>query len=270
MNSTPSATSTARAAQDSRVFRLLARIGYVVLGILHILIGAIAISIAVGGGGEDADQGGALQQIQQNPGGVFLLWLIVLGLVALAIWQIAEAVIERDPDTKKKWGHRIKFLGTAAAYLAIAGTALVYALGGQSQSSESSQSFSARLLAAPAGVALLVLVGLIVGAVGVAFVVRGITKAFTKHLDLPAGPTRKGIIVFGVVGYIAKGIAVAVAGILFIVAALAHDPEAAGGLDAALRTLAGLPFGAAILWTVGAGLALYGLFCFARARYAKM
>ncbi|KJQ56025.1 DUF1206 domain-containing protein [Microbacterium sp. SA39] len=270
MNTTHSASSTARAAQDSKVFRVLARVGYVVLGILHILIGAIAISIAVGGGGENADQGGALEKIQQNPGGVFLLWLIVLGLVALAIWQIAEAIVERDPDTKKKWGHRIKFLGTAAAYLAIAATALVYALGGQSQSSDSTQSFSARLLSAPAGVALLVLVGLIVAAVGVAFVVRGITRAFTKHLDLPAGKARKGIIAFGVAGYIAKGIAVVVAGILFVVAALTHDPEKAGGLDAALRSLAELPFGAVILWAVGAGLALYGLFCFARARYARM
>lgn len=270
MNSHNSAESTARAAQDSQVFRVLARIGYVVLGILHILIGAIAISITTGGGGENADQGGALQQIQQNPGGVFLLWLIVLGLLALAIWQIAEAVVERDPDTKKKWGHRIKFLGTAAAYIAIAGTALVYALGGQSQSSDSSQSLSARLLAAPAGVALLVLVGLIVAGIGVAFVVRGITRGFTKTLDLPAGTARKGIVAFGIAGYIAKGIAVGVAGILFVVAALTHDPETAGGLDAALRTLAGLPFGIAILWAVGAGLVLYGLFCFARARYAKM
>lgn len=270
MNTHHSAESTARAAQDSKIFRILARIGYVVLGILHILIGFIAISIATGGGGEDADQGGAMQQIQQNPGGVFLLWLIVLGLVALAIWQIAEAVVERDPDTKKKWGHRVKFIGTAVAYVAIAGTALVYALGGQSQSSDSSQSLSARLLAAPAGVFLLVLVGLVVTAVGVAFVVRGITRAFEKHLDLPAGTARKGIVAFGVAGYIAKGIAVAVAGILFIVAALTHDPETAGGLDAALRTLAGLPFGPFILWAVGLGLALYGLFCFARARYARM
>jgi hypothetical protein len=270
MNTTHSASSTARAAQDSTIFRVLARIGYVVLGILHILIGAIAISIAAGGGGENADQGGALEQIQQNPGGVFLLWLIVLGLVALAIWQIAEAVVERDPDTKKKWGHRIKFLGTAAAYLAVAATALVYALGGQSQSSDSTQSFSARLLAAPAGVALLVLVGLIVAAVGIAFVVRGITRAFTKHLDLPAGNARKGIIAFGVAGYIAKGIAVAAAGGLFVVAALTHDPEKAGGLDAALRGLAELPFGAVILWAVGAGLIVYGLFCFARARCASM
>ncbi|MDQ0727648.1 DUF1206 domain-containing protein [Microbacterium sp. W4I20] len=270
MNSSNSAASTARAAQDSKAFRGLARVGYAVLGILHILIGAIAISIATGGGGENADQGGALEQIQKSPAGVVLLWVIVLGLLALAVWQIAEAVVERDPDSKKKWGHRIKFLGTAGAYIAIAATALVYALGGQSQSSESSQSFSARLLAAPAGVALLVLVGLIVGAVGVAFIVRGVTQAFTKHLDLPSGTARKGIIAFGVAGYIAKGIAVAVAGILFVVAALTHDPETAGGLDAALRALAGLPFGAVILWVVGAGLALYGLFCFARARYARM
>lgn len=270
MNLTRSAASTARAAQDSTAFRVLARIGYVVLGILHILIGAIAISIATGGGGGEADQSGAMQQIQNSAAGVVLLWVIVAGLFALAIWQIAEAVVERDPDSKKKWGHRIKFIGTAVAYVAIAGTALAFALGGQSQSSESSQSLSARLLTVPAGVALLVLVGLIVGAIGIAFIVRGITRAFKKHLDLPTGATRSGIVTFGVVGYIAKGIAVAVAGVLFVIAALTHNPETAGGLDAALRTLAGLPFGVIILWLVGAGLVLYGLFCVARARYARM
>ncbi|MDP3949364.1 DUF1206 domain-containing protein [Microbacterium sp.] len=270
MNAHSSAASAARSAQDSTVFRVLARIGYVVLGILHILIGAIAVSIAMGGGGGEADQGGAMQQIQKSPAGVVLLWIIVFGLVALAIWQIAEAVVERDPDTKKKWGYRVKFIGTAVAYIAIAWTALTYALGGQSQSSESSQSFSAQLLAAPAGVAMLVLLGLVVTAIGIAFIVRGITRAFKKHLHLPAGAARSGIITLGVVGYIAKGIAVAVTGVLFVVAALTHDPETAGGLDSALRTLAGLPFGAIILWTVGAGLVLYGLFCFARARYARM
>jgi hypothetical protein len=270
MNISQSASSTAAAAQDSRAFRALARIGYVVLGILHVLIGVIAISIAIGGGGGDADQGGALAQIQQVPAGVLLLWVIVLGLFALAIWQIAEAVVERDPDSKKKWGHRAKFLGTAAAYLAIGATALVYALGGQSQSSESSQSFSARLLAVPAGVVLLVVVGLGVVAVGLAFIVRGITRAFAKSLALPAGAARSGIVAFGIAGYIAKGIAVAVAGVLFVIAAVTHDPEKAGGLDAALRSLAGLPYGVVILWAVGAGLALYGVFCFARARYARM
>jgi hypothetical protein len=262
-------TRAAQTAQESTIFRILARVGYVVLGILHILIGLIAISITAGGGG-DADQGGAMAQIQQTPAGIVLLWIIVVGLVALAAWQIAEVFVERDPDAKKKWAHRLKYIGTAGAYLAIAITGLVYALGGRSESSESSQSFSAQLLAAPGGVALLVLVGLIVSAIGVAFVARGIMRAFEKHLDLPGGVARRGIVAFGVVGYIAKGVAVAVAGVLFVVAAFTHDPEAAGGLDAALHALAGLPFGVVILWIVGAGLVLYGLFCFARARFARM
>jgi len=117
---------------------------------------------------------------------------------------------------------------------------------------------------------LLVLVGLIIFAVGVAFIIRGATRAFEKHLDLPAGSVRKGIVTFGVVGYIAKGIAVGVTGVLFVVAAVTHDPETAGGLDAALQSLAGLPFGRVILWVVAAGLIIYGVFCFARARYARM
>jgi cytochrome bd-type quinol oxidase subunit 2 len=268
-SSAASPSGAARTAQNSKAFEALARVGYVVLGILHILIGAIAISIAGGGGGE-ADQGGAIEQVKQNPAGVFLLWVIVVGLFALAIWQIAEAFLERDPDAKKKWAHRVKFIGTAIAYIAIGGTALTYALGGSSDSSESSQSLSATLLAAPAGVALLVLVGLVVAGIGVAFVVRGILKKFTKHLALPTGTARKGIVAFGVAGYVAKGIAVGVAGILFVVAAVTHDAEAAGGLDAALRALAELPYGPIILWVVGAGLVLYGLFCIARARYARM
>ncbi len=265
--STPEAA--ARATEGSTVFRTIARIGYVVLGVVHIVIGVVAISFVTGGGGE-ADQSGAMEQIRQTPVGVLLLWVIALGLSALAVWQIADAFLERDADAKKRWGHRVKFVGTAIAYLAIAWTALVYALGGQSDSSESSQSFSAKLLATPAGVVLLVVIGLIVGAIGIAFIVRGATRGFEKNLVLPEGVAAKGIVTFGVVGYVAKGIAIAVTGVLFVVAALTHHPEEAGGLDAALRSLATLPFGAVILWIVGAGLVIYGLFCFARARYARM
>jgi hypothetical protein len=263
------AKNAARTATESPAFRTIARIGYVVLGVLHIVIGAIAISVAMGGGGE-ADQGGAMEAIRDSPAGVVLLWAIVIGLVALAAWQIAEAFLARDADAKKKWGHRVKFAGTAVVYLAIAFTALVYALGGQSDSSQSSQGLSAQLMATTGGLILLVLIGLIVLAIGIAFVVRGFTRAFEKHLELPAGAVRTGIVTFGVVGYVAKGVAVAVTGVLFVVAAFTHDPEKAGGLDGALHTLAELPFGPVILWVVAAGLIIYGLFCFARARYARM
>src|SRR6187431_669354 len=94
----------ARVAQDSPVFEVLARIGYIVLGIVHIVIGVIAISIVTGRGSGEADQDGAMEQIRDTPIGVLLLWIITLGLAALAIWQITEAILERNPDTKQKWG----------------------------------------------------------------------------------------------------------------------------------------------------------------------
>ena len=261
---------TASAAQRSRPFRALARTGYVVLGIVHIIIGVIAISVAVGPGGGEADQSGAMEQIARLPFGVVVLWIIVLGLAALGVWQIAEAFLEHDPDTKKKWGRRVKEVGTALAYFAIGATAVVYALGGRSDSSDSTTTFSAQLLATPGGVILLVLIGLVVLGVGVAFIVRGIRKDFAKQLSLPAGKAGDGIRIFGTVGYVAKGIAVAVVGVLFVVAAFTHDPEKAGGLDSALKSLAELPFGQVILWLVGAGLVIYGVYCFARARYARL
>jgi hypothetical protein len=266
---TASGKAAASAAQNSTILRTLARIGYIVLGIVHIVIGAIAISVAQGAGGE-ADQGGAMQQVASWPFGGLLLWVIAIGLFALALWQIAQAFLERNPDTKKKWGYRVKYVGTAVAYIAIGITALVYALGGRQDSSQSSQTLSAQLLATPGGVFLLVLVGLVILGVGVAFVYRGAKRSFEKHLDLPGDPVRKGIVTFGVVGYIAKGIAVAVVGVLFVIAALTHDPEKAGGLDAALKSLVALPFGTFILWLVGAGVIIYGIYCFARARYARM
>ena len=135
------------------------------LGLLHLLIGVIAIAIATGGAGDSADQSGALQQVASAPAGLLLLWVVMVGLVALAIWQISEAIVERNPDAKKRWGSRAKYVGTAVAYAAIAGTAFTAAMGGRSESSESTQNLSASLLAAPGGVFLLVVVGLAVAAV---------------------------------------------------------------------------------------------------------
>ncbi len=265
--STP--VAAARAAQDSTLLEIVARIGYIVLGIVHNIIGVIAISVATGGRGE-ADQDGAMQQIRNTPVGGLLLGIVALGLLGLAVWQVTEAVLERDADLKRRWGYRLKYIGTAVVYLAIAWTALVYAFGGETDSSESSESFTSGMLATSAGVVVLFVIGVIVGGIGSAFVVRGVTRGFEKHLALPDGVAENGIVTFGVVGYVAKGIAIALAGSLFVIAAMTHDPDQAGGLDTALHSLAALPFGEVILWTVGAGLVIYGLFCFGRARYAKM
>lgn len=260
--------SAARTAQRSDAFRRVARAGFVVIGVVHIIIGVIAVSIATGGGG-DADQDGAMEQIRSTPIGGLLLAGVAAALIALAVWQVASGLLAAGGEAKK-WGQRVKLLGIAAAYLVIAGLALIFAFGGHVESEETSRALSTVVLAAPGGVVLLIVLGLSVAGVGIGFIVIGFTRGFEKTMDVPTGASRPGITALGVAGYIAKGIAVAVTGVLFVVAAWTQDPQKAAGLDAALRSLVELPLGRGILWCVGVGLAVYGVFSMVRARYAKM
>lgn len=261
--------SAARSASRSRPFQIGARLGYAVNGLLHILIGAIAIGIARGAGGE-ADASGALSGLAATPGGVFVLWTIVVGLAALGLWQVTEAILVPSPDPKRKWGHRAIELGKAVVYLAIAGAALGFAMGGSSDSGGDAQGLTATLLATPGGIVVLVIVGLAVCVVGGVFVVMGIGKKFTKDLTVPSGTVGRVVVGLGVVGYAAKGIALGVVGILFLVAAFTVDASESTGLDGALKALVELPFGPAILIVVAIGLIAYGLYSFVRARRARL
>lgn len=263
-----SAKGAARTAQRSDAFRRVARAGFVVIGLVHIIIGAIAVSIASGGGG-DADQDGAMEQIRSTPVGGLVLGMIAVALIALAVWQVASGLLTGGKETRK-WGMRIKLIGIAGAYLVIAGLALIFAFGGHVESEDTSRALSAVVLSAPGGIVALILLGLTVAGVGIGFIVIGFTRGFEKTMDVPTGPSRPGVIALGVAGYIAKGIAIAVTGALFVVAAWTQDPQKAAGLDAALRSLVDLPLGRAILWLVGVGLAIYGVFSMVRARFARM
>ncbi len=265
-----SATGAAAGLQRSPGFAVAARLGHAVNGLLHLLIGVVAFRLATGGGEGEADQSGALGSIAGSPGGRVLLWVVVVGLVGLGLWQLVETVLARGEDAKHTWAARAKELGKAVAYLAIAAPALRFAMGGSSDSSEQTQSLSARLLEAPGGVVLLVVLGLAVVAVGVYFGFKGATKRFRDDLAVPAGSIGRGITALGVAGYVAKGVALVAVGVLFVVGAVTADPSRATGLDGALQSLAGLPAGVAVLAITGLGLIAYGLYCGARARYAKL
>jgi hypothetical protein len=101
-------------------------------------------------------------------------------------------------------------------------------------------------------------------------IAKGARRTFKQDLTMPGGTAGRVVTVLGVVGYIAKGIAVAVVGILFIVAAVTLDAKKATGLGGALKALVSLPFGATLLVAVGVGLMAFGVYTFARARYARI
>ena len=262
------ARGSASRLQDSRALRTLARVGFAVNGLLHVLIGGIALGVAAGGGGE-ADQGGALGQLASRPGGAAVLWVVVVGLWALGLFQVLEAALVRGTD-KEAWAERAKEGGKGVAYLAVGATAFTFARGGSSDSSDQTQSLSSRLIATPGGVVLLVVLGLAVVAIGVYFVAKGIRQEFREDLVVPSGTAGRVTVALGVVGYVAKGVAIAVVGVLFAVAALTADPEEASGLDGALKALAGLPAGVVVLSVVAIGLIAFGLYSVVRARRARL
>jgi hypothetical protein len=248
-------------AGDHPLLEKGARLGYAASGVLHLLLAWVTVQLAWTSGGEQADQQGALQQVAGNGFGQVLLWVLLVGFVLLALWQATEAVA---------WGEtadRVKAAAKAVTYAVLAFTTVSVLTNQSSGGSGGSGGATSGLLSSGLGRVLVGLVGL--GVVGVAgyHVVKGWKEKFLEDLESSPSPwVRKA----GKVGYIGKGAALAVVGVLLVVAAVQADPEKAEGLDAALHTLAGLPFGAVLLTLVALGFAAYGVYAFGRARHAKV
>jgi fumarate reductase subunit D len=248
-------------AGDHPVLEAGARLGYAASGVLHLLLAWVTVQLAWTSGGEQADQQGALAQLAENGLGLALLWVLLVGFVLLALWQAAEAVAHGEA------ADRAKNAAKAITYGVLAATTLTVLLGGGSGGGGSGQATST-LLGSVGGRLLVGAVGVGVVAVGGYHVVKGWRESFLDDLRAhPAAWVRRS----GRIGYVGKGAALAVVGVLLVVAAVRSDPEQAEGLDAALHTLAGLPFGAVLLTLVALGFAGYGVYALAgRARHAAV
>ncbi|MFD1722878.1 DUF1206 domain-containing protein [Amnibacterium endophyticum] len=267
---TETARQNAEGVQQSTWFRGLARFGFAASGLVQGLVGVLAIQVAVQGGGQEADQSGALKALAQAPFGAVVVWLVAIGGLALALWLVVDGFLERGSDAKRVWKERVKAWGKAVVYGAVGVTALRTVLGASQDSSRSARQGSSTVLSLPGGQILLGLVGVGVVVIGVALVHRGVTKGFLETIRVPSGSRGRAVVVLGQVGYVARGVAIAVVGILFVVAAWRTDPGAASGLDGALRAFAGLPFGRVVLAAIGVGWIASGVYLVARARLARL
>jgi hypothetical protein len=263
------AASEAASASRSPALRMLARAGFVFIGLVHILIGFIALQIDRGQGGQ-ADQSGAIGSIASKPGGPLLLWAGLAACAALALWMLSEAVFEArsEADSKKKLQRAGGAVGKAVVFGFLAFTFAVFASGGSKNSSQSASDFTSKLMGAPGGVVLLIAVGLAIIGAGAFYAYRGVTRKFMEDLQDP-GNGRTAVEWIGTVGYAAKGVVLVVVGILIIVAAATADPSKSSGLDGGLKTLGSQPYGVFLLAAIAAGLVCYGAYSMARARYGK-
>lgn len=235
-------------------------------GVMHLLIGWIAIRIALGTGGGEASNSGALAQIAEAPGGQAMLWAGAVAFVTLGLWQVIELFLGSDEMTD-----RVKAAAKAVVYLALGVTTARFASGGGGSDSQTASGTTAGLLGSGPGKVAVTVAGIVLIGVGVYHVYKGATKKFVEDLERTGGGNvGRAIVIAGQLGYIAKGAALTILGGLVVAAVVTADPEKAGGLDAALRTVGEQPFGQVLLVLTGAGIALYGVYSIGRARYGRM
>ncbi|WP_086857844.1 DUF1206 domain-containing protein [Amycolatopsis lexingtonensis] len=259
----------AQRGEKSNTAQLLGRIGMACYGVVHLVIAYLALQVAFGDS-EQADQKGALQQIGSTAFGQVLLWVVAVGLVLFGLWQFLMAAtgyewVSGGKRTRKRIGAAAR--GVVVILLGFTAVRIATGSGGGGSSSQKQQEFTAELLKLPAGPALVVIAAAAVLGVAIAAGVKGAKKKFLEDLnttELP-GKTKRWIGGVGRVGYLAKGVVLAIVAILLAIAGFEADPNKAGGLDAALKTLAAQPFGTVLLTVVALGLAAFGAYCFGAA-----
>jgi Domain of Unknown Function (DUF1206) len=260
-------------AANSKPLEYLARAGFVCYGIIHLLFAWVAFQLAFGNSAQSGDQTGAMQKLASQPLGRFLLTVVVIGMVALALWQGLEAAIgESGHQTTRAKAERVISGVRAIVYLWLAWTGYKVLQGAASSQSKKSKSMTGQLMNSTGGRWLVALLGLVVIGIGVGLLWYGLKKKFEEHLNTGqmTFKVRKTVRRLGMAGYSAKGVAYGIVGLLLVVAAVKYDASKASGLDGALKALASQPLGPWLLSLVAIGIAAFGIYCFFQARFRQV
>ncbi|WP_214410420.1 DUF1206 domain-containing protein [Sphaerisporangium fuscum] len=262
------ARGVARQATRSRAFDRLARFGMACRGVLYALIGILALQIAFGGSGKEADKTGAVRMVAEQPFGTVVLWLLAIGFTGLALWQLSEALFG-GLEVKD----RVEAASRTVVYALVVGTVLSFLLRGSTgqSSDQKSKDLTATVMDWPGGQLIVGAVGLGIMALGAFWVYEGVTRKFRKNLRTgEMSPRVRGVVEkLGMVGYSARGVIAVAAGVFFLHAAITYDPDKAKGIDSTLRSFAGMPFGPWVLAVVALGLVLFGVYCVCEARWRR-
>ena len=278
---TPTARHKARAAKfagrkaaNSRYVDWLARAGFTARGIIYALIGILAIGVAFGDSGHQADQSGAVRVLASTAPGALLLWLLVGGFIGMALWRLSEALYGSAGPDGRKTGNRVIAGFKAVLYGFIAFGIIRYSLGLGAPKSSNNQTvdLTRTAMREPGGRILVGTVGVVLIGVGAFLAWRAFKKRFLGEIKTGemSPQTRKIVTLFGGAGGVARGIVFGAAGLFVLIAAVTARAHQAKGLDATLRAFTKTPAGPWLLVLVAVGLVIFGFYSLAEARWRRL
>lgn len=256
-----------RVAQSSG-FEWLPRAGFVARGVIYVIVGALAVEVAVGSSGTSASQQGALQTIARQPFGKVLLVAVAIGLAGYSSWRLVRAALGRGPEDSDSAFDRVAALASGLVYAALCALAIEILLG----SGGGSSGTAAGVLGWTGGTWLVGIAGIALFGVGLHQGYRGIGKDFLgdSKTEEMSPAVRDAMEWIGTFGYLARMVVFCLVGVFLVKAAVEFDPNNAVGLDGALRKLAQASYGSFLLGLIAAGLIAFGLYSVADARYRRI
>lgn len=262
MTTTNSVQDVGDKVADSQPMGWLARTGLAARGLVYLAMGWLALLVAAGGRAR-IDQRGALAEVLGAPMGTFIVIALTLGFVAYAVWRFSEAAfgVENEPGALP----RVKSFFRGLAYAILAFGAVSLLAGARATQSGEQAQLAGTVMEQTGGRWLVAAAGVVVAGVGAMMVFEGGSSAFMRYFGYLPQPRRTVIVWLGRVGTVARGIVFAVTGVLIVAAAWMVDPEKAGGVDEAFRTLLEQPYGVFLVGGLGLGLMVFGIYGLAEA-----
>lgn len=254
---------------------VLARFGYASKGVLYGTVGFLALSLSLGGGGTTTDTKGALLRLQDLPAGRVLLWLLVVGLVGYALWQVLRAVLDPEYQGTEAKGliKRAGYLISGGLYLTLAVFSARLAAQGSAPHVQNSQAQTAsKVLHLPGGQLLLGLAGVVLLAVAADQLYSAYRAKFMKRMAFTdMGAQYQGTLKrVGQVGVAARGLLLTIMGLFLLVAAWRDQASIVVGTSGALGWLRHQPAGQFLLGVVALGTLCYGVWCVIQALYRRI
>lgn len=275
----PTKTATAREVKvggekvaRSSGFEWLARAGFVARGLIYVIIGILAIKLAIGAGGKTTNQEGALATVARQPFGKVLLILVAIGLGGYALWRLLHALLGHGPEDSDTAFERVAAFASGIVYAGLCAVAVRILLGSGGGSSGNATKTTAGVFGWPAGTWLVGIAGAVLIGVGLFQGYRGISQDFLKDSKTEEmGPrVRKWIEWIGTFGHLSRMVVFGLVGVFLIKAAIDYNPNQAVGLDGALAKLANASYGPFLLGIVAAGLIAFGIYSLCDARYRRL
>jgi hypothetical protein len=249
----------------------LARAGLVARGLVYLIIGVLALELALGVGGKAANQQDALKAVAEQSFGRILLVGVAIGLAGYALWRLTRAAVGHGAEQRDSGTDRIAALGSGIAYGILCVTA-VEIIAGSNTGSGTPKETTGGILGWSGGTVIVAVGGAVLIGVAAYQAYKGLGKKFLD--DAKTGEmspsVRKGYTALGVFGHVARAVVFALIGYGLIKAAIDYNPQEAIGLDGALRQLADSSYGPVLLGGVAVGLAGFAIYSMTDARYRKV